>query len=440
MNATRSPQPAAAENFIPAEWYVGDGVTRADNSRLWPRTWHCAGRIEELKETGDYFTFELLDDSLVIVRIGDNEFTALHNVCPHRGRRLKDAPRGNVRDGLYCGYHGWVMDLDGSVKSAPNAEDWCPGELGKLRMLKAQLDTWAGWIWVNLDPAAPPLSEYLGPAVDILAPLGLEKMRRAWHATLRAPVNWKVQYQAFNETYHAGATHDGFISYKNLSSQAVLHGDHAVFYSKRTGPCARRDTLGQWHEITDLREELAANFIHQYRNLHALTLEPTFRAVNRLLEEVPTGSPPEQVLAELWRLQREETEKTGAEWPEALTPENFARMGTDWQLFPSTLVLPSVDGALWYRILPSADGRSCLHDIWALGRFAPGEEPEIEDLYFDSFEDFKGVNPFLEEDFANLIAVDKGMRSRGWAGAVLNPRQEPQQLSMMQAIQRYISE
>jgi phenylpropionate dioxygenase-like ring-hydroxylating dioxygenase large terminal subunit len=437
---SQTPRHLREGNFIPAKWFNGADVTALENEKMWPRTWHCAARIEEFPEIGDYVAFEMLDESILVVRTGEDEFKAYYNVCPHRGRRIKDEPRGNVRDGLYCGYHGWVMALDGGLKHVPDLDDWCQGALDEVKMKQARLDRWAGWIWVNLDPDAPDLREYLGPVVEILAPLELENCRRAWHATLRCPVNWKVQYQAFNEGYHSGATHDGWVDYRPLKSPATVHGDHAQFFSEWSGMTRKRDTFGNWQDLRDLREDIFTGCEHLYRNLKALVLEPTMNAARRLMSEVPADASPEEVYGAFWRFQKEETERAGGAWPETLTPENIAKMGTDWQIFPSTIVLPSVDGALWYRIMPSDDGTCCYHDIWCLGRFAPGEEPAITDLYFDDFESFTGANPFLEEDFANLIAVDKGMRSRGWDGAVLNPRQEPQQLAMMQAIRRYIEE
>lgn len=88
-------------------------------------------------------------------------------------------------------------------------------------------------------------------------------------------------------------------------------------------------------------------------------------------------------------------------------------------------MLPTIDGALWYRFRPCPENRDrCFVDLWSFGRFAPGTEPEIEHEIYDGFEAFKGQNPFLEEDFPNVAASNRGMKCRGWKGAIINPKQE----------------
>jgi hypothetical protein len=88
-------------------------------------------------------------------------------------------------------------------------------------------------------------------------------------------------------------------------------------------------------------------------------------------------------------------------------------------------VLPTFDGALWYRMRPHRDDRDrSIVDIWALGRFAPGKEPAVEQQIFDGFEAFRGQCEFLEEDFSNIESVNRGMKSRGFRGVALNPVQE----------------
>jgi hypothetical protein len=63
-------------------------------------------------------------------------------------------------------------------------------------------------------------------------------------------------------------------------------------------------------------------------------------------------------------------------------------------------------------------------DIWSFGRFPPGEEPEIQNEVFEGLEAFRGHNPFLEEDFPNILATNVGIKCRGWRGARTNPVQE----------------
>src|ERR1700761_3724428 len=83
---------------IGVEAYVSEDYARAERDKLWRKVWQQVGRVEEIPEVGSYLTYDILDDSIIVVRTGDNErsssFQAHHNVCMHRGRRLIDTPEG----------------------------------------------------------------------------------------------------------------------------------------------------------------------------------------------------------------------------------------------------------------------------------------------------------------------------------------------------------
>src|SRR6478609_8959034 len=79
---------------IGVEAYVSEDYARAERDKLWRKVWQQVGRVEEIPEVGNYLTYDILDDSIIVVRTGPNEFRAHHNVCMHRGRRLIDTPDG----------------------------------------------------------------------------------------------------------------------------------------------------------------------------------------------------------------------------------------------------------------------------------------------------------------------------------------------------------
>ena len=90
---------------VPAEAYVSKDYARAEQDRLWRKTWLQAGRIEEIPEVGSYITYDIGVDSVIITRTGPDEIRAYHNVCPHRGGRFFVADHGVGR--AVCPYHGW---------------------------------------------------------------------------------------------------------------------------------------------------------------------------------------------------------------------------------------------------------------------------------------------------------------------------------------------
>ncbi|MFD1958619.1 aromatic ring-hydroxylating dioxygenase subunit alpha [Novosphingobium panipatense] len=179
----QAPEDLVAPVNVPAEAYISPDYARAEVDRLWRKVWLQAGRLEDIPEVGDYITFDIVHDSVIIVRASAQEIRAFHNVCPHRGRKLVDVPAGKrnargTRKNFICGYHGWTFGLDGANTYVEHQEDWqghlCGGlaDLGTVRV-----DTWGGWIWINLDAEAGPLAEYLNPAAAMLDPYGLENMR-----------------------------------------------------------------------------------------------------------------------------------------------------------------------------------------------------------------------------------------------------------------------
>ena len=144
-----------------------------------------AGRVEDLREVGDFITYDIGPDSVIIVKSAEDELSAYHNVCPHRGRRLVDTPDGQrnargTRKNFICGYHGWTFGLDGENTYIAHEDDWQGSSVrGRADLGKVNVDTWGGWIWINLDPECEPLAEYLGVVPEMLDPYQLQNMRAA---------------------------------------------------------------------------------------------------------------------------------------------------------------------------------------------------------------------------------------------------------------------
>jgi phenylpropionate dioxygenase-like ring-hydroxylating dioxygenase large terminal subunit len=91
---------------VPAQDYISKEFLALENERVWPKVWLMACREEEIPEAGDFFAFDIVRDSILIVRQPDGELKAFHNVCQHRGRRLKSGC-GQTGEMIHCGFHGW---------------------------------------------------------------------------------------------------------------------------------------------------------------------------------------------------------------------------------------------------------------------------------------------------------------------------------------------
>ncbi|WP_419709637.1 aromatic ring-hydroxylating oxygenase subunit alpha [Pseudomonas sp. NFX224] len=425
-------------DYIPinVEGYHRRDIIDRENAVLWPKVWLIACRVEELEKPGDFVTFDVGNESFLLVSTQEG-IKVYFNVCQHRGRRLKGGC-GNTGKHIRCPFHGWRWDLDGRIAHVTDEDDWqgsanCEKENLALQEVRFQL--WGGWVWITMDPDIEPLLEYLGPIPDIFKHHELDKCRRTWHQTVVFPANWKLALDAFNEGYHVEATHSQIARYGRPKSLSKAFGKHGWF--GYPGYMQKATTQGDIR--IDYRKLLIQREHERDEWLHALVSEYALRAVDRLLDEVPEWAPYSEVVAAYARMHREEAIKAGAPWPMQLTGEDMERAGTCWHVFPNTIFLPSVDGALWYRARPNGDDPdTCLYDIWWLQRYAPGEEPTVTNEFYPTVESFKGKNPFLEQDFSNLAAVQQGVKSRGFKGARTSPVQEVAISNFHQTLATYL--
>ncbi len=365
-----------------------------------------------------------------MVRVSADTIRAFFNVCSHRGRRLKTAYNGNVANGIMCRFHAWRFDLEGQVTYIPNPEGWDGCEMpdrASLALIQPRVDTWGGAVWLTMDPDSPPLREFLSPAAEKLDPFDLNDCRTLWHKVLHVPADWKIVLEAFIEAYHTEGTHPQLERWGGSSGAGDLdQGIHSTHGSFTLVPCDDLDPRQRWHtrmkELSD--------------TLYSMFLDPCMAASERVLD-LPPESTDAEVFANYWQFHREEIEARGQKWPASLTPADMA--STAWQIFPNTSILPTIDGGLWYRFRPDPDkpGHSIM-DVWALARFAPGEKPGPAREVYPTLESFKGQCPFLEQDFANLLAVQKGVRSRVWKGVNLNPREETTVYHFHKAMRLYL--
>lgn len=424
-------------DFVPASDYISSEFVQLEYERLWPRVWQLACREEEIPKVGDYVSYEIGDQSFIIVRQTPTVIRAFYNVCLHRGRRLT-AGCGNVAR-FHCSYHGWQWGLDGSVLRVLDRTDWqgCSSmEDGDLRLREVKVDSWAGFVFIHMDPKAEPLAHYLDPVPAHLDPYEYGKMRFRFYATFRLPCNWKVALEAFDEGYHVAATHPQLLPVQGEDwTNSFAKGRHGMFMY----PMVRADTgepsapfgapsprLGK-PVPKDLRPGVVGHFELLTSTLPVLYSLRDGEATRRLLTEVSPDTAPLEVLQRALQFQREAAVAAGAGWPE-ITSAQMARAGVDWHIFPNMITLPYPDGCIVYRSRPDGTNPdSCIYDVWGLQRYAPGAEPAIQRQQFYGKEDWRGVGAvsiILEQDFVNMEEVQRGMKSYGFPGNRTSPKQE----------------
>jgi phenylpropionate dioxygenase-like ring-hydroxylating dioxygenase large terminal subunit len=429
----------------PVEAFVSPDYARAEADRLWSKVWQHAGRVEEIPKPGDYITYEVGEDSILIVRTADG-IKAYHNVCPHRGRRLIDTPPGENRacgnkKAFVCGFHGWTYNLDGKNTYVLDKEDW-KGVLDERRtsLREVKVDTWGGWLFINMDPNAVGLREYLEPAAGFLDPFEFAKMRYKWRQWVIFDCNWKTALEAFMEPYHVAGTHPQLLKYGQYYAYSAAHGLHGVSGFDERDPSMKmkqsstitRAGLGSDARVSTY--ELQKEVYTTVNN--ASTTETLVNAAKRLVDELPEGTPPDQVIKHWLASARADDAARGVIWP-TITPQQMADAGLAWHVFPNMSILQGITFALCYRARPyGGDPHKCIFESFAIERFPEGQEPKTNWVYAEPTGEKWGA--VLAQDFSNMAAVQKGMRSRAFAGPQPNPHQERKVTNFHRNLARYM--
>lgn len=204
---TRAPIPALGTEPIPKERYLSEAFAARERDRMWSRVWLMAGRTSDIPNPGDWFTFEIGHESVLVVRQKDGSIAARHNVCMHRGNRLKPPGRGHAGS-FTCSFHGWRYGIDGCLLKVLDPESFPQGASSEeLSLRTVRCDTWAGFVFVNLAPEGESLRDYLGMIPEHLDPYGFQDWQLTFDCTIEIDCNWKTSVDAFNEAYHIAATH-----------------------------------------------------------------------------------------------------------------------------------------------------------------------------------------------------------------------------------------
>jgi phenylpropionate dioxygenase-like ring-hydroxylating dioxygenase large terminal subunit len=430
------------DDFVPKVAFLSKEFHEREKERLWPKVWQIACREEELPNVGNFIVYDIADESILVVRSAENELKAFYNVCQHRGRILMDQNAGRTKF-LFCKYHGWRWSLDGTLEKIQDEDDWkgCPTfDKKDLRLKDVRLDTWGGWVFVNMDLDAEPLLDFLAPVPEYLNFLKFEEWRYRWYRTVILPCNWKTALEGFNEAYHIAATHPQILNYNDDYTVAKTFGRHGMYaYPVGTLPGAPATRTGK-PTPTDMRKSFAEFYDHMDETLNAMFTPRAIRASHRLVEEVPEGSDPLTVLMAYSRFHQEEARKEGIELP-GLSNQEVGNMGQNWHVFPNHVFLPFLDGSIAYRARPHGDDpNKCVFDIWSMVRYAPGDEPPLVREFFEDWtvDTEARFGKVLAQDFSNFGQVQRGMRSRGFSGSRTNPVQEAEIPNMHRALYEYV--
>jgi Rieske 2Fe-2S family protein len=179
------------------------------------KSWLYAGHVSQIPEPGDYFQYELGEDALIISRDGAGEVHALMNVCRHRGARVCEQASGN-RKTFVCPYHGWVYDMDGSLRAARAMEALEGFDPAQYGLKKARCCVFEGLIFVNCNPQAADFEPALDTIAAALKPYDLPAAKVAHSQVYKVDANWKLALENYLECYHCATAHRSYAKMHTL--------------------------------------------------------------------------------------------------------------------------------------------------------------------------------------------------------------------------------
>ncbi len=210
---------------LAAARYVDAGFFRRELEAMWPNVWQFAAREEDLPEPGDVVVYENAGRSYLLARQPDGEVRAFHNVCLHRGRKLR-TESGRASE-FRCPFHGFTWRNDGSLKEIPCRWDFPHLTDEAMRLPQADVGRWGGYVFVKENPGGPSLEDYLAPLPEHFQRWRHEDCVTAVWVGKVIHANWKATAEAFMEAWHSLVTHPQILGFTgDANSRYNVYGDH----------------------------------------------------------------------------------------------------------------------------------------------------------------------------------------------------------------------
>jgi len=327
---TESPQFLGDED-IDFSRYTSQEFFALEMKTVWGKVWQWACREEHIPMGGDYYVYEIGQSSVIVMRTEDG-IKAFHNSCLHRGTKLRAEPGMGSSPNLRCPFHGWTWDIEGKLKAVPAAWDFPHVKPEEFSLPEVRVDTWGGFVFINLDPNAPDLETYLEVLPEHFKNWDMKGRHIELHLSKELHCNWKAAQEAFMESYHVMETHPQLLpGTGDLNVQYDIYSDHVRKFHVPLG--VDSPYLGQKHT----EQELAHLVLAADRSL---------LSDDDLM--VKEGETARQVLARATR--KAMGLKYGINTDALSDSETIDTL--EYQLFPNMILFPGLSLPMVYRFRP----------------------------------------------------------------------------------------
>ena len=195
---------------LPGWTYHSEALFNLESEELFRRRWQFVCHANELKEIGSFKTIDRVNERGFVIRDHNDEIRAFHNLCMHRGSRVIGEPEGTCKRAIFCPYHGWSYNFDGTVRGIPNRDTFGDIDFSQMGLKPLNMEIWHGLIFVRFKGSEQKsVSEILARFHDETSLYKMDEMvpveGSEWSDVLDA--NWKSVRDVDNEGYHVPQAH-----------------------------------------------------------------------------------------------------------------------------------------------------------------------------------------------------------------------------------------
>ena len=217
---------------IPSTWYTDPRILDLELQTVFSKSWQLVGRAEQVRKPGQFITWELAGEPLLIVRGEDHVLRGFFNVCRHHAAAILTAEEGQTST-LRCPYHGWTYTLEGELRGTPDFIGVCNFDRAAHGLVPIKTMIWENWVFAKIESDDLSLDSFLGAdLVRQIRSLNIRDFHWMERRLYTIDCNWKVFVDNYLDGgYHVPYLHKGLDSVLDYNNYAIETGERFCLQS-----------------------------------------------------------------------------------------------------------------------------------------------------------------------------------------------------------------
>jgi phenylpropionate dioxygenase-like ring-hydroxylating dioxygenase large terminal subunit len=418
---------------LDAARYTSEDFAKLEREKMWPYVWQFAAREEDLPDPGDFVVYENAGRSWLISRQDDGSVRAYHNVCLHRGRKLRT--EDGSADKFVCPFHGFTWNKDGNYETNPCPWDFAHLKPAEMKLPEGEVGRWGGYIFLREESGGPSLEEFLAPLPEHFKRWRHEECATVIWVAKEVPANWKVTSEAFMEAWHTLVTHPQILPFTGDSNSAYwFWGDNVNVNLVPFG------VLSPHIDPTGKSEQWIVDEFIKYNGRSSDNYDSSG---DPYAISVPEGQSARAALGATMR--KAYTEQSGYDHSEATDAELLDALV--YNVFPNFAPWGGYMPNIVYRWRPGKTPDTCIMEVRILARVKKGEPiPRGVPMHYLGLDEkwtnaaeIGGLGAVFEQDMENLPYVQQGLHASKNGKVQLGDYQEIRIRQFHQTMDKYLS-